>query len=274
MRITQSTTVLPDRTVWVMETPNRFDGDYTLLISKVSEAILPETMGNHIGEGASMDVFLQHQHDTRFIINGGFSHYRKDFYDWTHNTFHVGDPVGVVKIREHLFEDITDPTHYGFFVQEDKHHPWLIVPHAELNKNHKYILGCTPLLIRNSQACDLSACVMEPMQRGVVNPPSYLGHGKQRHPRTAVGIREGNLVFVLVEGTNEGGCTLEELQNIGVQLRLEQFLNLDGGGSSQFRYRNGDAWMGNAVDQKDQHRVLGHVLVLFDKTLRFKTDDL
>ena len=35
-------TLLPNRTVWVMQTPNCFDGDYTLLISKVSEAILPD----------------------------------------------------------------------------------------------------------------------------------------------------------------------------------------------------------------------------------------
>ena len=268
MRITQSTTVLPGRTVWVVETPNRFDGDCTLLISKVSEAILPNTVGNHIGQGASMDVFLQHQRDVRFIINGGFSHYRKDFYDWAHNNFDVGDPVGVVKIREHLFEDITDPSHYGFFTQEDKGRPWSIVPHTQLNKTHKYILGCTPLLIRNSQACDLSTCAMEPVKEGAVNPPSYLGHGTQRHPRTAVGMRQEHLVFVLVEGTNEGGCTLAELQHIGVQLRLEQFLNLDGGGSSQFRYWDGDRWIGNAVDEKDQHRILGHVLVLFDSKLK------
>lgn len=274
MDIEKSVTLLPNRTVWVMQTPNRFDGDYTLLISKVSEAILPNTVGNHVGEGASMDIFLEHQKDTRFIINGGFSHYRKDFYDWTHNTFHVGDPVGVVKIREHLFEDVAEHTHYGFFVQEDKYLPWSIVTHTQLNKKHKYILGCTPLLIYNNEVCDLSACVMEPMKHGVVNPPSYLGHGKQRHPRTAVGVRGGDLVFVLVEGTNEGGCTLEELQDIGVQLGLEQFLNLDGGGSSQFRYWDGETWMGNAVDEKDQHRVLGHVLVLFDQQLRPKTNDL
>ena len=274
MNITRHTHLLPGRTVWVIATPNCFDGDYTLLISKVSEAILPNTVGNHVGEGASMDVFLQLQKNVRFIINGGFSHYRKDFYDWSHDTFHVGDPVGVVKIRQHLFEDVADPTHYGFFVQEDKRLPWSIVSHTDLNKNHKYILGCTPLLIRNTQTCDLDACVMEPMKHGVVNPPSYLGHGKQRHPRTAVGIRNDTLVFVVVEGINESGCTLEELQHVGVQLGLEQFLNLDGGGSSQFRYWDGHQWMGNAVDDKDQHRVLGHVLVVFDQTLRSETDDL
>ncbi|NCQ52095.1 hypothetical protein GW796_09410 [archaeon] len=90
------------------------------MLSKLSEAILPRTKNNHIGEGSTMDDFLKAQPGVRFIINGGFNHYRKNFYNWTHQEYNVGDPVGLVKIRGHYFEDMLESSAYGFFCPKGK----------------------------------------------------------------------------------------------------------------------------------------------------------
>ena len=241
--------------------------DFNLILSKVSEAILPDTLGNHIGEGASMDAFLQVQPEAQFVINGGFNHYRAHFYEWSHQNFHVGDPVGVVKIREHYFEDYLDIHHYGFLAQKDKFQPWCIIKPQEIMNNpqeYKYLLGCTPLLVYHNQACLLPE--MQPVGTGKINPPSFLGHGLQKHPRTAVGMKNDTLYFIIVDAIHEDdGCTLPELQNLALNMGLSQCLNLDGGGSSQFRLKQDNSYISNTVHEADKKRVLGHVLAIFPK---------
>lgn len=96
------------------------NNNLTLLISKVSEAVNPNILNNEIGEGDNIDNYLKKQKGVRFVINGGFSHYRKNFYKWGNQNFNVGDPVGIVKIREHLFKDYIDLENYGFLVQNTK----------------------------------------------------------------------------------------------------------------------------------------------------------
>lgn len=264
IKYNKNTQILENRIVWIIQLENSFSKDKTLLLSKVSEAILPNTVGNHIGEGSTMNTFLEKQQGVKFIINGGFNHYRKNFYEWTHEKFNIGDPVGLVKIREHYFEDILDIEHYGFFIQEAKNMPWKIVQYEDISKNEKYILGCTPLLLYKGKKIDLPIEKMQPMPIGKINPPSVLGHGLECHPRTAVGIKDNSLVFIVVEGTdNEGGCTLSKLQEVGYKLGLNAFLNLDGGGSSQFRLFEKDHWIGNNISAEDMNRVLGNVIVLF-----------
>lgn len=268
MKYTKHTTILENRTVWIIEIENDFSKNYTLLLSKVSEAVLPNTVGNHIGEGATMDKFLEKQTGVKFIINGGYNHYRKNFYEWNHDKFNVGDPVGLVKIRDHYFEDVLDIESFGFFVQKDKKLPWEILKYENLNKSDKYILGCTPLLIYNKEKTELNLEKMQPMPPGKVNPPSILGHGLQHHPRTLVGIKENNLFFMLVEGDETlGGATLPEMQQVGLKLGLDSLLNLDGGGSSQFRIFENNNYLSNYVAPEDKNRILGNVIVLFDKNL-------
>lgn len=242
----------------------------TLLISKVSEAVLPNTEGNHVGQGDHMENFLKKQPNARFIINGGFSHYRKNFYDWKHQDFNVGDPVGLIKIRHHFFEDYVDLAHYGFLVQKNKGDAWEILQKEDINRNEKYILGCTPLLIFNGKKLEITPELMTPVAQGTINPPSVLGHGLQNHPRTAIGIKNNKLYFITVEGNANGyiGCTLPELQEIGVSLDLDSFLNLDGGGSSQFRLNNNQNILKNNIAPEDELRILGHVLAIFDSSLK------
>lgn len=269
MKYTKNTTILENRTVWIIEIENDFSKDTTLLLSKVSEAVLPNTSGNHIGEGATIDTFLEKQSGVRFIINGGYNHYRKNFYEWNHDKFNVGDPVGLVKIREHYFEDILDIENFGFFVQKEKNLPWEIFKYEDLNKNEKYILGCTPLLIDNHEKTVLPIEKMQPMQPGKINPPSVLGHGLQHHPRTLVGIKDNMLVFMLVESDEKlGGATLPEMQEVGLKLGLNSLLNLDGGGSSQFRIFEDNKYISNYVAIEDKNRILGNVIVLFDEKLK------
>lgn len=67
--------------VWIIQLENSFSSEY-LLLSKVSEAINPLQKGNEIGEGGTIDDFINHQPNLLFIINGGFNHHRKDFYNF------------------------------------------------------------------------------------------------------------------------------------------------------------------------------------------------
>lgn len=260
--------LLPNSNVWIIRIPNNFNSHFTLLLSKFSEAISPNTLDNSIGEGTTFQKFLQIQPNVRFIINGGFNHYRKNFYEWPHQNFNIGDPVGITKIRQHYYEDFLDIEDYGFFVQEDKNQPWKIIQLKNLNKTYKYILGCTPLLILNSQPYLLDEKKMIALDKNTINPPSFLGHGLQSHPRTAVGIKDNEIFFIVIQSdTGEEGATLLELQKIGIQLKLDSLLNLDGGGSSQFLLWNpqSKSWIGNPVSNKDKDRVLGHAIVLFEE---------
>ena len=236
------------------------------MISKVSEAILPNTIGNHIGEGTNMDDYLNYQKGVRFIINGGFNHYRKNFYTWSHQNFEIGNPVGLMKIREHLFEDYLDLQYYGFLTQLKKSDAWQIQTLNEITKKEKYILGCTPLLIYQKDKIELPLSLMSPIKKGSINPPSVLAHGLENHPRTAVATKDDDLYFITIEAP---GCTLLDLQQLGLELKLDNLLNLDGGGSSQFRIiKNTQEIIKNEVLPEDVKRVLGHVIVLFDETLK------
>ena len=49
-----------------------------------------------------------------------------------------------------------------------------------------------------------------------------------------------------------------------MKLELDSFLNLDGGGSSQFRIKENNTWISNNVDKEDKNRILGNVIVLFE----------
>lgn len=71
-----------------------------------------------------------------------------------------------------------------------------------------------------------------------------------RHPRTAIGVSEdGEAVFiVVVDGRQDGwsvGVTLPELAELLIERGAYDALNLDGGGSSAFLWRQGDQVLSN-----------------------------
>ena len=234
----------------------------TLLITKMSEALAPMQPGNRNGPGGTMDEFVLAQPGTRFIANGGFNHYRKDFYAWPHQDFNVGDPAGLVKIREHFFCDHQGLDAYGFLVQNEKGGDWRIESRPEnISLSEKYILGSTPLLIHGGEPAPLAPSLMAPVEG--VNPPSILGHGLQKHPRTAVAQSGRRLLFLFAQS-----ATLPEMAQLGQELGCEAMLNLDGGGSSQYRLFDGGQWLSNPIEPADRGRVLGHALALFDESLK------
>ena len=102
-----------------------------------------------------------------------------------------------------------------------------------------------------------------------INPPSLLYHGNDKRQRTAVGLKENKIYFIVVDGEkNSGGCTLSELQNIGMQLELESFMNLDGGGSSQFKLFKDNECITNNISKEDSQRILGNVFILFNENYK------
>ena len=63
----------------------------------------------------------------------------------------------------------------------------------------------------------------------------------RRHPRTGVGIRDGTLVMVTVDGRQPGyseGMTLPEFAELFVELGCTEAMNLDGGGSTTMVVRD------------------------------------
>jgi hypothetical protein len=235
-----------------------------LVLSKASEALQPGVHGNQVGEGGTLHQLIQSQPDLRFTINGTYNHYRKGFYPWHHDDYAVGDPVGLVKIREHLYNDNPHQECNGY-LQRLPDKTWVIAD--EPNMSGKYILSSRPLLIHNREPIMLPLHEMEPLEVGSVNPPSFLNHGLQHHARTAVGSRGTELVFLIAESQEtEGstGLTLPELQEVGTHLRLDSLLNLDGGGSSRFWLRTEeDKYLMNSTASEDENRVLGNILMLF-----------
>lgn len=244
-----------------VEMPNSWQRS-TLLVSKVSEALNPDTPQNEVGEGGTFEDILKVQKNILFLMSAGFNHYRKNFYIWPHSDFNEGDPVGLVKIREHVYRDQLDPTNYGYFVQKEKGSPWQILKEVQHLSCYKYILGCTPLLVYNKIPFDLSHIQDTPVKAGEINPPSYLGHKDQKHARALVGLKENILVYIIVEGP---GCTLKELQELAIAENLDYALNLDGGGSAKFMLKQeSGAWVKSASSKNEENRVLGHVIILFD----------
>jgi exopolysaccharide biosynthesis protein len=100
-------------------------------------------------------------------------------------------------------------------------------PHttSEEWKELEHIVGGTPVLVRNGNIIE----DYSPEQ----TLESFL---VKKHPRTAVGIRDGGeWVFVVVDGRFYGflgGMTIKELAELMLELGCIEALNLDGGGSS------------------------------------------
>jgi hypothetical protein len=87
------------------------------------------------------------------------------------------------------------------------------------------IVGGAGLLIRNGQV--LTDWTDEQLRAGF---------NTERHPRTMIGTSRGGIIWlVTVDGRNPDisvGMTFGELQTLAAGLRLENALNLDGGGST------------------------------------------
>jgi hypothetical protein len=240
-----------------------------LILSKASEALKPRIKNNHMGEGGTFSDIVSTQPDLLFAVNGTYNHYRKDFYPWHHNNYLIGDPVGLVKIRDNYYNDNPHPHHNGY-LQRRLDKTWEIAD-TPLMEN-KYILSSRPLLIHNFETIQLPLEEMNPAPINTITAPSFINHGLQQHARTAVGVKGDNLVFIIAESEEteiSKGLTLPELQKVGEHLKLESLLNLDGGGSSRFHLRQESTTKSfyNKTSAEDENRVLGNTLMLFSTHL-------
>lgn len=90
-----------------------------------------------------------------------------------------------------------------------------------------YIVGGTPLLLHQGEV--VADFDVEKVREGFL---------KNKHPRTAIGVRhDGRWVLVVVDGrrpVHSLGMTMKELALLMQSLGCERALNLDGGGSSTF----------------------------------------
>ncbi len=86
---------------------------------------------------------------------------------------------------------------------------------------------------------------------------------RQRHPRTAIGIRrDGRLVLLTVDGRQPKqsvGMTIEELATLMLELECRDALNLDGGGSTTMVI--GSKVVNNPSDQAGERPVSDALLV-------------
>ena len=106
----------------------------------------------------------------------------------------------------------------------------------------------------------------------------------QRHPRSAIGIKDINtLIFLVVDGRQKAsvGVTLEELSQILLSLDVDEALNLDGGGSSTMVTPNEVVNIPSNIDGGDRNnlRKNGSALVIseikpsqFPKPIIFDAD--
>lgn len=165
-------------------------------------------------EGRETALDLANHHGAVAAVNGGF---------WKAN----GDPAGALKINgEWLGTPVKPRGAIGWSLVHDK----VLIDRIfstfdEEWGNLEYIVGGTPVLVRNGQVVE----DFTPEQ----TLPSFL---TSNHPRTAVGIKEnGTWVFVVVDGSSYrlfGGMSIKELAELMLTLGCVEALNLDGGGSS------------------------------------------
>jgi exopolysaccharide biosynthesis protein len=90
------------------------------------------------------------------------------------------------------------------------------------------------------------------------------GFSRNRHPRTAVGIRkDGSLVFITVDGRRPSqsvGMTIAEIADLMRELGCTDAINLDGGGSTTMVIR--DKVVNHPSDPSGE-RPVGNALLVF-----------
>lgn len=115
-----------------------------------------------------------------------------------------------------------------------------------------WAIGGGPRLLRNGQIS------IECEQEGI-----SLSFRQRKHPRTAVGLKDDALIWIVVDGRQPGyseGMSLDELADFLLKLGCKDALNLDGGGSSTLLLR------GKVVNRPSggQERAIANSLLLLN----------
>ncbi len=111
----------------------------------------------------------------------------------------------------------------------------------------KTAIGGGPVLVRQGEA-----------------RPGRVHKSMDRHPRSAIGWNQKEILFVVVDGRQHGwsvGMTLPELANFLVKLGCEEAVGLDGGGSAEL-------WFSGRIKNRPcygHERLTANTLVLVEK---------
>ncbi len=125
-------------------------------------------------------------------------------------------------------------------------------------KDIKHVISGTPRLLINGEISDDIASRID---------------AKTRHPRTAVGIKGGQVVLVTVDGRQKGysdGMTLYELADYMLEQGIENALNFDGGGSTAMIARkqgNISAKLVNSPSDGRERNVANSIQIISDAPL-------
>ncbi len=216
-----------------------FSSIHILIVNPNEEAIQPVRAQ---GEPISREtvLVLTQRYGARAGVNGGF---------WKSN----GEPAGILKISSEWLGTPTKPRGAIGWSQGGKK---VLVDQVLTNRS---LLECSNDI--DSTEIEVLPASIPPyttseewqeMEHIIGGAPLLISHGRKiddyrqektissfltdRHPRTAVGIKEnGDWVFVVVDGRFLGlfgGMTMKELADFMFRLGCVEALNLDGGGSS------------------------------------------
>lgn len=86
------------------------------------------------------------------------------------------------------------------------------------------------------------------------------GFTNVRHPRTCIGMDENYFYLIIIDGRQKGkvGKTINELVDFGLKMKLQYFLNLDGGGSSLLLDVNG-----KSVNSPTENRAIDNAIAFY-----------
>jgi hypothetical protein len=132
----------------------------------------------------------------------------------------------------------------GFLIHLDRHYVPEILDVSFINEHdHQFGIQAGPLLI-NSSVPAMNFKDSYYNGEGIAFPPTVFPTcwNSGRAARLGFGFKENKLVLIWVEGSKpelyskndySKGCSLAEFAQIAEELGIENFINLDGGGSSQ-----------------------------------------
>ncbi len=288
------------QSIHIIELDPFLNTDLSLVPSKASAAVALELDRNHQGEEESILDIASKQIDARVIVNGTFHHYSTTMYssDSFPTPFKKGDPAIYTKYRSFEFSKpfLSPFVHqFGYILQLKSGYPFLIARNHDNSSltefqhflfQHKYVVGCSPMLIENEVPVKIQDTGAKPILYGIINPPMALGHLFNPNPRTMFGItKKGSIVIVTVDGHKRVnglqssawiGMDFAEqvsfLMALPNDLKIKDACNLDGGGSTTlFVRRNEDK--GEVLNEpSDPGRKIGNTFIVFDHSLRSKEE--
>lgn len=184
-----------------------------------------------LANGLEKTSALAQQHDAIVAINGGF-------FDMKN-----GGAVDFIKVDNQVINTTANPSaRANAYLAFDKK-KLLISSDSTRIALYPNILLSGPLLLKDSKPQSLPK-----------NP-----FNKNRHPRTAIAIKDKHLILFTVDGRNakSQGLNLDELAKLFQWYGCEDAMNLDGGGSTTM-YIKGQA-DGGIVNYPSDNKLFDHL---------------